>query len=360
MNNLLSFLLVGTVLLCHSVSNSFGQQPSEALEGLEPTQEELDAIRALRKQAQSDQWEFTPIFTAVSSERLQDLTGEIEPTPYDKRTAQEFSRQVEPVEQLLKREIAAAGLGDAPTCDVQASRWDWRTHNKVTTPDRQLCSDCWAFATTGQIESAYLMAGHPESDLSEQQVNDCSGYGSCKGGQRWYALTKWATKTPVAQESVYKYENGVDKPCRTSIKGSHILRLARWIDTSNKVPPTQRLKELICEYGPISVSIFATRTLSNYGGATEDEAGVFDRNEASGNDSNHAVLLVGWDEGRKAWIIKNSWGERWGIQGFGLVRYGSNNIGKWPVVVTAEPPNFTPSAVLKDQISKLGIGHPAQ
>lgn len=30
------------------------------------------------------------------------------------------------------------------------------------------------------------------------------------------------------------------------------------------------------------------------------------------NDVNHAVLLVGYTEDQKAWIVKNQWGADWG------------------------------------------------
>jgi cathepsin L len=42
---------------------------------------------------------------------------------------------------------------------------------------------------------------------------------------------------------------------------------------------------------------------------------------------NHAVLLIGWDDEKQAWLIKNSWGEQWGEKGFAWIKYGSNNIG---------------------------------
>ena len=35
----------------------------------------------------------------------------------------------------------------------------------------------------------------------------------------------------------------------------------------------------------------------------------------------HCVLLIGWDESTDEWIIKNSWGTDWGINGFGRISY---------------------------------------
>ena len=41
----------------------------------------------------------------------------------------------------------------------------------------------------------------------------------------------------------------------------------------------------------------------------------------------HAVVIVGWDDAKEAWIIKNSWGTEWGYDGFGWVQYDTQNIG---------------------------------
>ena len=38
---------------------------------------------------------------------------------------------------------------------------------------------------------------------------------------------------------------------------------------------------------------------------------------------NHCVSIVGWDNDRSAWLIRNSWGDEWGQNGYGWMSYSS-------------------------------------
>ena len=40
----------------------------------------------------------------------------------------------------------------------------------------------------------------------------------------------------------------------------------------------------------------------------------------------HAVCIVGYDDGKQCWIMKNSWGPGWGESGFMLIAYGQCDI----------------------------------
>ena len=50
-------------------------------------------------------------------------------------------------------------------------------------------------------------------------------------------------------------------------------------------------------------------------------------------------MLVGWDDNKQAWLIKNSWGKDWGEDGFGWVKYDSNNIGLFAAWIQPSPIN---------------------
>ena len=64
-------------------------------------------------------------------------------------------------------------------------------------------------------------------------------------------------------------------------------------------------------------------------------------NDATDPSVNHAVVLVGWDDSKGAWIIKNSWGTGYGIQesGFLYIAYQHQNLGYSAAYVVAAPGN---------------------
>lgn len=65
-----------------------------------------------------------------------------------------------------------------------------------------------------------------------------------------------------------------------------------------------RLKEIVANYGPVSVAINAAKSLTNY------KSGVYQNPQCS-KAINHAVLLVGYGYDQKTkldyWLVKNSW-----------------------------------------------------
>ena len=89
------------------------------------------------------------------------------------------------------------------------------------------------------------------------------------------------------------------------------------------VPPVADVKQAIVTYGPVAVSVYANWAFQTYGG------GVFNACE-NDQGTNHAVVLVGWDDNQGTdgvWILRNSWGSGWGQGGYMLIEYGCSVVG---------------------------------
>lgn len=75
---------------------------------------------------------------------------------------------------------------------------------------------------------------------------------------------------------------------------------------------TENIKLEIFHYGPVVTTIPVYRDFLVY---KEGLYQVYPKNQKY--SAEHAVKIIGWDiiDGKNAWIIENSWGEDWGVNG---------------------------------------------
>jgi len=167
------------------------------------------------------------------------------------------------------------------------------------------CGSCWAFAAVGVLEGFINLYFNQQIDvdLSEQHlVSDCCvDCGSCSGGIHPEALD-FAEELGIVEESCFPYlaENSPCDLCDGweyklwKINNENIFDSEEALEL---YPP--RTKSLLFEHGPISVG------LSGW---------------------NHAVGLVGYNQYQDTWIIRNSWGENWGEDGYGHITFSYEGV----------------------------------
>lgn len=185
------------------------------------------------------------------------------------------------------------------------SSYDARDHNIITpAKDQGTCGSCWAFATVGALESHLLKNGYlfyPE-DLSEQQLLSCNQYDyDCDGGYG-YAINHWASNGPI-YENCFSY-TATETPCYQSYSCTELgYRVYDW----HTVPKTTyNYKYSLHYYGPsywyfnVYWDFFIFWDTYNPGNVYANKGSIY--------VGSHAVLLIGWDDSKGAFLCKNSWG----------------------------------------------------
>ncbi|KAM9143378.1 cathepsin O isoform 1-T1 [Pangshura tecta] len=202
------------------------------------------------------------------------------------------------------------------------TKFDWRDKNVVTqVRNQQTCGGCWAFSIVGGIESAYAIKMKILEELSVQQVIDCSynNYG-CHGGSTVSALS-WLNQTQVKlvkdSEYTFKAQTGLCHYFQSSDIGVSITDYTAY-DFSGQ--EDEMMKKLV-NCGPLAVTVDAV--------SWQDYLGGIIQYHCSSGKANHAVLITGFDRTGSIpyWIVRNSWGRTWGINGYAHIKIGSNVCG---------------------------------
>ena len=135
---------------------------------------------------------------------------------------------------------------------------DWREKGVITPVKNQgKCGACWAFATTGALESFYAiqnkLKGGDLKQFSEQELVDCSRpqrNGGCDGGLMSYAYD-YIIKNKITNEEEYPYE-AKDLKCRAD-KTKTRFTLAEYKTLTKKTSNVEELAKLV-KIQPIAVA----------------------------------------------------------------------------------------------------------
>jgi len=209
--------------------------------------------------------------------------------------------------------------------------FDWRDLGGVTEVKNQgYCGSCWAFSTTGALEGRTFVETGDLVSLSEQNLIDCDyNNDGCAGGLQEVAFKFIKKEGGIDTEDKYPYKDHDDdeySPHRHGCKYSSDDSAA---NDNGYVPISyadeEAMKSALVEKGPLAISFDVGDFHSDF---HDYEGGIFRSDSCSEDNTNHAMLAVGYGEedGSEFWIIKNSWGD-WGEDGYIRVARNENMCG---------------------------------
>uniref|UniRef100_A0A3Q3AYQ4 Cathepsin H n=1 Tax=Kryptolebias marmoratus TaxID=37003 RepID=A0A3Q3AYQ4_KRYMA len=192
---------------------------------------------------------------------------------------------------------------------------DWRKKGNYVTPvkDQGGCGSCWTFSTTGCLESVTAIATGKLVPLSEQQLVDCAqdfNNHGCNGGLPSQAFEYIMYNKGLMTEQDYPYTamDGicVYKPTMAAAFVKNVMNITAYDEMG--------MVDAVATHNPVSLAFEVTSDFMHYSQGVQFLIPY---------KINHALDK----NGTPYWIVKNSWGPKWGMDGYFLIHRGKNMCG---------------------------------
>lgn len=190
-------------------------------------------------------------------------------------------------------------------------------------PGRQLGNECVAFATVYGDRSVYelykrgdTVFNESTNIFSQQYVYNNTNGGNCAGGTGIVTCLDFMQIKGVPYYHTMPY-NGVNG-CSLPTAAYDAEAALHKIGTYSKIlhTDTTAIKTLLYSNHPIIVPLTLDNAFQSAGPGF-----IWNFNTKNDGSAPHALLVVGWDNGKQAYKVMNSYGTGWGDGGFSWINY---------------------------------------
>jgi len=204
--------------------------------------------------------------------------------------------------------------------------WDWRKLNAVNdVKDQGQCGSCWAFSATAALEFGYLNKSNTLLSLSEQLCVDCTmggNYTCDTGGEMHDCYLEVKQLGADETEDNYPYTAVSSGVCQFNQSLAAPVHVAGYVNCT--MGDENALKVMVYK-AVTSIAIDASSMdFQLYSGGVYNEPDC----QNGWNELDHGVAIVGYDNdatGGDYWIVRNSWGDSWGLNGYVWMSRNKNN-----------------------------------
>jgi cathepsin L len=223
---------------------------------------------------------------------------------------------------------------DAETYDVLLPEsFDWRDHGIVSNVKNQGdCGSCYAQHTLDALGLHMMHGTGKYYDFSVQEIVDCAkthGTNGCDGGVALGVYSYIKKKGGLSLKENYPY-TGMQGVCNENVARMNVS-IKVWDD---EVDSDADLMKILVSKGPLYVGIDSVHeSLLRY------SSGIYDDSTIACGRITHALLLVGYGTEHNVdyWILKNSYSESWGENGYlrmaRSLDCGIKNFVLYPIIV---------------------------